>query len=302
MASATTNTPTAATEEAEMKTYWCHECDMSVALTSSSTSSSPSTLLCPHCHTHFLELMDSPLFPQSDTDPPPSSLSLLETPYIHRLLQQHLISADEFNDDDDGEAEDEVEDPLPLLSSQNSFCSSKFRIDSVPTILVTSSLLAELDPSGVLCAVCKDPICVDAEAKQLPCKHLYHSDCIVPWLAHHNSCPLCRFQLAAEEEEGAARARRIRRQLRTAMMRLAELMEEDDDFYGLRTTLSHIANRHGLVSSATVNSLSLSSSQMNEAETMSASGTNNLETPSSFPVERGLLDSLVGEDGQAQAG
>ncbi|KAH1042903.1 hypothetical protein GYH30_024976 [Glycine max] len=28
----------------------------------------PSLLLCPHCHTHFLELMDSPTLSQNDTE------------------------------------------------------------------------------------------------------------------------------------------------------------------------------------------------------------------------------------------
>lgn len=95
------------------------------------------------------------------------------------------------------------------------------------------------------------------EAKLLPCNHLYHSDCITPWLAHHDSCPLCRFRLSAAEEEDdeeegdggdASRTGEIRRQLRAAMMRLSELMEEEeDDFYGLRITLNHIASRHGLL-------------------------------------------------------
>ncbi|XP_028799638.1 E3 ubiquitin-protein ligase RING1-like [Neltuma alba] len=273
------------TVEAEMKTYWCHECDMSVAL---SPPSSSSTLLCPHCHTHFLELMDSPFFPQSDSHSFPASLSLFDTPYLQHLIQNHLLPSDD--DDDDGELEydDVFEDPLSLLSTIPN-TTSKSCSDSVPTITVTSSLLSQLDPGGVLCAVCKDPIGVDAQAKQLPCKHLYHSDCITPWLEHHNSCPLCRFQLVGEqEEEGASQARRIRRQLRTAMTRLSELMEEEDDFYGLRTTLSHIASRHRVLSSAISGhrndenpSDSLSSPRMTEADSVSAGGNGNSESVSS---------------------
>ncbi|KAJ6777895.1 E3 UBIQUITIN-PROTEIN LIGASE PRAJA [Salix koriyanagi] len=51
-----------------------------------------------------------------------------------------------------------------------------------------------MDPM-LVCAVCKDQFLIDVEAKQLPCSHLYHPDCILPWLSNHNSCPLCRFQL-----------------------------------------------------------------------------------------------------------
>ena len=280
---ATTATPVTTveeTEEVETKTYWCHECDMSVALAPSpSTASSPTTpLLCPHCHTHqFLELMDSP-----ETDPNHASLSIFDTPFLDRLIQHHLIASDDDQNDasvDDSE-NDDVEDSVPLLSSGNPIRWSLN--DSIPTIVVTSSLLSQLDPAGVVhCAVCKDPIFVDAEAKQLPCKHLYHSDCIVPWLLHHDSCPLCRFQLATKEEEvegeeGVLRARRMRRQLRMAMMRLSELMEADEeDSYGFRTTLNHIANRHGLLRQS-----------------------DDISSPASLSTERGVLGPPVSGDGQ----
>ncbi|KAK4285561.1 hypothetical protein QN277_002246 [Acacia crassicarpa] len=283
-ATATDTSTVPETAEAEMKTYWCHECDMSVALSSPSSTSS-STLLCPHCHTHFLELMDSPFFPQSDSHSFPASLSLFDTPYLHHLIQNHVLPSDD--DDSELEYDDVFEDPLSLLSAlPNS--TSKSCSDSVPTIIVTSLFLSQLDPGGVLCAVCKDPIGIDAQAKQLPCKHLYHSDCITPWLEHHNSCPLCRFQLVGEKEEGVSQARRIRRQLRTAMMRLSELMEEEDDFYGLRTTLSHIASRHRVLSSAVSGqrndenpSDSLASPPMTEADSISAGVNGNSESLSS---------------------
>ncbi|KAJ7949079.1 E3 ubiquitin-protein ligase RING1-like [Quillaja saponaria] len=285
-------TTTTTTEEIERKTYWCHECDMSITL-NSSPSSSP-TLLCPHCHTHFLELMDSP-HPESDPFPTtlPSSLSLFDSPH----LQQHLVTADDLDEEDD-------DDLFPSLFPTHSLPTSKAPIDSIPTIRITLSFLEQLDPGGIiLCAICKDPIAVDAQAKQLPCKHLYHSDCIIPWLVNHNSCPLCRFQLSGKEEE-ASETRRFRRQLRLAMMRLTELMEEEDDLYGFRTTLRHIADRHGLLSSGTArqsdsdSSLFISSTQIGQAEIGSAGSNNGTEMVPSLPVEGGLFDEDVVGDGQ----
>ncbi|RZS26709.1 hypothetical protein BHM03_00060110 [Ensete ventricosum] len=52
-----------------------------------------------------------------------------------------------------------------------------------------------------ICAVCKDPLLVDTEAKQLPCRHLYHPSCILPWLNVRNSCPVCRYELPTDDPE-----------------------------------------------------------------------------------------------------
>ncbi|KAL9263810.1 putative E3 ubiquitin-protein ligase RHC1A [Drosera capensis] len=67
-------------------------------------------------------------------------------------------------------------------------------IDSMPTIKITQSHLETYSH----CPVCKDLFELGTEARIMPCNHIYHSDCIVPWLAQHNSCPVCRHELTPQ--------------------------------------------------------------------------------------------------------
>lgn len=49
------------------------------------------------------------------------------------------------------------------------------------------------DDGGEKCAICLE----DFEAKEMvmvtPCKHMFHEDCIVPWVKGQGRCPVCRF-------------------------------------------------------------------------------------------------------------
>ncbi|KAE8730810.1 RING/U-box superfamily protein [Hibiscus syriacus] len=53
------------------------------------------------------------------------------------------------------------------------------------------------------CAVfmCLDDFEVGSEAKEMPCKHKFHSGCILPWLELHSSCPVCRYQIPSDESK-----------------------------------------------------------------------------------------------------
>ncbi|KAK1611484.1 hypothetical protein QYE76_035157 [Lolium multiflorum] len=51
------------------------------------------------------------------------------------------------------------------------------------------------------CAVCKDGIVQGELATRLPCAHFYHGDCIGPWLAIRNSCPVCRYELPTDDPD-----------------------------------------------------------------------------------------------------
>ncbi|KAK9676447.1 hypothetical protein RND81_11G077900 [Saponaria officinalis] len=80
--------------------------------------------------------------------------------------------------------------------------ASKSAVDSLPTVSISDEIV---NSESKACAVCMTDFEVGAEAKQMPCKHLFHNDCIMPWLQLHNSCPVCRFELPTDDTDYESR-------------------------------------------------------------------------------------------------
>lgn len=75
-------------------------------------------------------------------------------------------------------------------------------IDSMPVVKINRRHLND-DPH---CPVCTDEFEVGSEAREMPCKHLYHTECIIPWLVQHNSCPVCRHPLPSQRSGNGTRS------------------------------------------------------------------------------------------------
>ncbi|XP_007009248.2 PREDICTED: probable E3 ubiquitin-protein ligase RHC2A [Theobroma cacao] len=78
--------------------------------------------------------------------------------------------------------------------------ASKAAVEAMPTVEIDETHVC----NELYCAVCKEQFELGTKVRNMPCNHLYHSNCILPWLQLRNSCPVCRHELpAAVGEEGS---------------------------------------------------------------------------------------------------
>ncbi|XWS65969.1 hypothetical protein CRYUN_Cryun05aG0159500 [Craigia yunnanensis] len=99
---------------------------------------------------------------------------------------------------------DRLIDQLSQMEIQN---IGRYEQPPASKAAVEAMLTVEIDETHIYnelyCAVCKEQFELGTKVRNMPCNHLYHSNCILPWLQLRNSCPVCRHELpAAVGEEG----------------------------------------------------------------------------------------------------
>ncbi|CAN6481297.1 unnamed protein product [Victoria cruziana] len=73
--------------------------------------------------------------------------------------------------------------------------ASRSAVLGLPTVLLGK------DGENQLCAICKEGASAGEKGRALPCRHVYHEECILPWLNSRNSCPVCRYELPTDDAE-----------------------------------------------------------------------------------------------------
>lgn len=61
------------------------------------------------------------------------------------------------------------------------------------------AMASVINEEKMQCTICLEDVGIGSEAKEMPCKHKFHSGCIVSWLKIHSTCPVCRFRMPPED-------------------------------------------------------------------------------------------------------
>ncbi|KAK9507481.1 hypothetical protein O3M35_007333 [Rhynocoris fuscipes] len=71
---------------------------------------------------------------------------------------------------------------------------AKDKINQIPVVIITK----EQAETNLQCSVCWEDFKIDEPVRKLPCEHVYHENCIIPWLELHGTCPICRKTLTED--------------------------------------------------------------------------------------------------------
>lgn len=96
-----------------------------------------------------------------------------------------------------------VENENPIMGKPP---AAKEVVKNLPVVVLSKE---DSEKNNVICAVCRDEMGVGEMARQLPCNHRYHGDCILPWLGIRNTCPVCRYELPTDDPDYERRKERI---------------------------------------------------------------------------------------------
>lgn len=110
-----------------------------------------------------------------------------------RLLEHQLREELEFL----RSAFEQMNQRASRASLQSGTCFTKVMQSKLRMVAVDLDLLCS-QPS---CPICSEEFFVGGSAQKLPCTHLFHRSCILPWLELKQNCPICRKEISDDIPE-----------------------------------------------------------------------------------------------------
>ncbi|KAK7276625.1 hypothetical protein RIF29_17768 [Crotalaria pallida] len=204
----------------------------------------------------------------------------------------------DFGDYFMGPGLEELIEQLTMNDRHGPAPAARSSIDAMPTIKITQAHLR----SDSHCPVCKERFELGSEAREMPCNHIYHSDCIVPWLVQHNSCPVCRVELPPQGHASA-------RGSRSSGGRNANSNSVDDNSRGRENTNQNQGRRNPLsflwpFRSSSSNNNNNNNNNSNNNSSSSNNNNNNNNNNNHYTETRGSSSSTTPDqyDGTSYSG
>jgi len=149
----------------------CHLCNINFA---NPQRNENGEYICRQCGQGFVELIDNP----RDNGQPQQQADIFMN-FVQRVLQAL------------------PPDAIQQMQGDQNVPTDEAAIESLPKTRITEQNVDDFASHN--CAVCLEDLQVGAIAISLPCDHHYHQNCLLPWIAEHNTCPVCRHELPARE-------------------------------------------------------------------------------------------------------
>ncbi|CAG9329642.1 unnamed protein product [Blepharisma stoltei] len=188
--------------------YWCHICKRESQI-------NEETITCSSCGSNFVELIED------EEQHPRNFVPYQPAQSIRNLLSSLLLSSlrSGTNVTDTDATMDQIIHHL-MMNDTNRYGpppASQGAISTLPSVKINQEvikargrLMSGFDECGerieedrvvLECSVCKEEFGPDEEAIDMPCQHMFHQNCLIPWLKEHNNCPVCRFELPTDDPD-----------------------------------------------------------------------------------------------------
>ncbi|KAG6529259.1 hypothetical protein ZIOFF_011455 [Zingiber officinale] len=83
---------------------------------------------------------------------------------------------------------------VPLETRQYFFEDDDYdELAPAPAAAVEGLQMKKITEEHGVCSICLEDFNRTTHVLEMPCRHIFHKECLTEWLARSNTCPLCRF-------------------------------------------------------------------------------------------------------------